>query len=110
MRMMISSFPRVSIAPVLAPCRCMITPALSSSHKSLLLDELKPALPVLLRVSARKIGNAGELINGARSGNFFNPAAGTRNSADHFEWIGPPLVLQGAAAATQACKKVLGDR
>ena len=29
-RMMISSFPRVSITPVLVPSRCMITPALFS--------------------------------------------------------------------------------
>jgi hypothetical protein len=42
-----SSRPRVSIAPLLVPCRCMITPALFSNHKSLLPEELKPALPVL---------------------------------------------------------------
>ena len=43
-RMMISSFPRVSITPVLVPSRCMITPALFSNHKSLLPDGLKLAL------------------------------------------------------------------
>lgn len=45
--MKISSFPRVSIAPLLVPGKCMTTPALFSNHKSLLPDELKPALPVL---------------------------------------------------------------
>ena len=46
-RMKISSFPSVSIAPLLVPCKCMITPAPFSNHKSLLPEELKPALPVL---------------------------------------------------------------
>src|SRR5262249_27895609 len=46
-RTKISSFPRVSIAPLLVPCRCRITPALFSSHKCLSPEVLKPALPVL---------------------------------------------------------------
>src|SRR5689334_2293843 len=108
--MRISSFPRVSIAPLLAPCRCMITPALFSNHKSLPPAVLRPALPVLCGVSARKIGDAGELIDGAGRADFRNSATGPRNSAQHFEWIGLPFVLQGAVAATQACNEVLGDR
>src|SRR5215813_4496551 len=51
-----------------------------------------------LRVSARKIGNAGEFVDGAGSGDFVNSAARARNSAEHFEWIAPPLVLEGTAA------------
>ena len=57
-----------------------------------------------LRVSARKIGDAGELVDRAGRADFRNPATGARNSAQHFEWIGLPLVLQGAVAATPATK------
>ena len=42
--MKISSFPRVSIAPLLVPCKCMITPALFSSHKLLLPDGKSPRI------------------------------------------------------------------
>ena len=38
-----------------------------------------------LRVSACKIGNAGQLVNRAGSADFLKPATRTRNSADHFD-------------------------
>jgi hypothetical protein len=53
-----------------------------------------------LRLSAREIGDAGELIDRAGSSDFLKPATGTRNGANDFKRIGPSLVLQGAAAAT----------
>src|SRR5215469_7795271 len=48
-----------------------------------------------LRVSARKIGNAGELVDGAGSGDFVNSATGASNCAEHFERIAPSLGTPG---------------
>src|SRR5262245_11146495 len=70
----------------------------------------KAGLAGAFRVSAEEIGNAGKLVNRAGSADFLNPATGTGNSADHFERIPPPLVLEGAGAAAQTCNEVLGDR
>src|SRR5215470_1173331 len=63
-----------------------------------------------LCISARKIGDARELIDGARSADFLNPATGTRNRAYKLEWVGTPLVFQDTAAAAQAGDEVLSDR
>src|SRR5215831_13501615 len=51
----------------------------------------EPGLAGALRVPAREIGDAGELVDGARSADLLDPAAGARDSAEHFEWIAPPL-------------------
>ena len=40
---------------------------------------------------------------------FSTPATRARNSAEHLEWIGLPLVLQRALAATRAGDEILGD-
>jgi len=63
-----------------------------------------------LRISARKIVDPRELIHGPRSADFLYPATGARNRAYKFEWVGTPLVFQGAATAAQAGNEVLGDR
>src|SRR5262249_55917009 len=47
-----------------------------------------------LRISGREIGNASELVDRAGRGDFVNPATRARNSADHFEWVGPSPVFQ----------------
>src|SRR5262249_411022 len=86
-----------------------ITPASFSTHKSLLPDELRPALAGALRVSARNIGDAGELVDRARGADFLDPATRAHNRAEHFEGIGAPLVLQGAVTGADARDEVLDD-
>src|SRR5262249_46449407 len=63
-----------------------------------------------LCISAWKIGDAGELIDGSGSADLLNAATGARNRAYKLEWVGTPLVFQRTAAAAQAGNEVLGDR
>jgi hypothetical protein len=108
--MMISSFPRgqhYAAARALQMhdhAGVVFRPQIAAARRA------ETGLASALRVSARKVANARELIDGAGSADFLNAATGARNRADKLEWVGTPLVFQGTAAAAQAGNEVLGDR
>src|SRR5215469_3029182 len=84
--------------------RAVLQPQIAAARRA------ETGLAGALRVSARKIGDAGELVDGAGSADFLKTATGARNSADHFKRVGPPLVFERAAAAPQASDEILGNR
>src|SRR6516162_3066375 len=68
-----------------------------------------------LRVSARKIADADELVDGAGGADFLNPATGApatgaHDAAEDFERIVLPLAFQGAVTGADARDAILGDR
>src|SRR5215469_15576621 len=84
--------------------RAVLQPQIAAARRA------ETGLAGALRVSARKIGDTGELVDGAGSADFLKTATGARNSAYHFEPVGPPLVFQRATTAPKASDEILGDR